>query len=115
MWIIAGAIEQIDAQPVGLLLGLADQPGAAPELAEHAAADAPGIETGAVTEDIVRQLVRDDRRDLVFTTGEIDQAGVDLDIGGLIRGEWAGFDQFASEPYILPQIAWLTLDILRRR
>jgi hypothetical protein len=34
---------------------------------------------------------------------------------GLIRGEWAGFDQFASEPYILPQIAWLTLDILRRR
>jgi hypothetical protein len=46
--------------------------------------DALGVEPGAVMEDIVRELVRDDRRDLVFAAGEIDEAGVDLDIGTIL-------------------------------
>ena len=34
---------------------------------------------------------------------------------GFIRGEWVGFDILAAEVYVLPQIFWLVLDILRRR
>lgn len=34
---------------------------------------------------------------------------------GLIRGEWSSFDAWAVEPYVLPQIFWLALDIARRR
>jgi hypothetical protein len=34
---------------------------------------------------------------------------------GFIRGEWVSFDWTAAEPYILPQIVWLALDIARRR
>ena len=42
--IVAGAIEQIDAEPVRLGLGLADQPGIAAEIAEEAARDARLVE-----------------------------------------------------------------------
>lgn len=34
---------------------------------------------------------------------------------GFIRGEWVSFDWTAAQPYILPQILWLALDIARRR
>ena len=57
-WIVAGTIEQVDAEPVSLRFRVANRAGVAAEIAEEAARDMGLIEADPVPEDIVSKFVR---------------------------------------------------------
>lgn len=68
--IVAGTIEDIDTKPVGLLLGLANQSGIAPEIAKRASADTSFIQARAMPQNIVRELVRQHSRQLLVISNK---------------------------------------------
>src|SRR3546814_14091913 len=80
--IVAGAAHQPHRQPVGLDLGLAEQPGAAAETLEQPAVDVGGVEPLAVAEDIVRQFVRHRGGQRVAIGGEAGGASTEQRRGG---------------------------------
>src|SRR4051812_18924107 len=57
--IVTRPFEQVDAEPVGLDLGLADPRRVATEIAEEAARDLGRVEPDAMAEDVVSEFVRE--------------------------------------------------------
>ena len=84
--IVAGALHQIDAEPVRLDLGLADAPRIAAEIAEEAAPHPRVVEPHPVAEHIVREFVREHRRQLAVVGDIFRDRGADLDVSPVGAG-----------------------------
>ena len=78
--IVAGAIEDIDAEPVRLRFGLADQPGIAPEIAEDTTGHPGRIQSCAVPKHIVCEFVGEQCGQLLIVGKVVSEIPRHLDV-----------------------------------
>ena len=75
-----GAMEEIDAEPVGLRFALARENGASPEIRGQPATNLEGVEPFPVAKDIMSEFVGDDRSELAIVPDVTGDAILDLDV-----------------------------------
>ena len=90
--IVAGVAKQVEAEQIGILLGPLEQPRVATDLGKQPAADLRGIQPVAMMQDVVRQFVCDDHRDLVVGIA-FEEAHAELDDVAIGRRRHLGAKQ----------------------